>query len=319
MSRRLKVPTKIFKRSIPMTSISMIDLFTIIFVLVDDWYQQEGIQLLHGKPGMKPEFTDSEVITLMLAQEYIPFPSETQYLGFIRANYLALFPKLVDQSQFNRRARALRILVEHLRRSWVVQKGWHLQTRYLLDTKPVPVLGYKRDKDHSDFAGKANYGVCTSRNLQYFGYKLVTVSTLHGIPIVYDLVPANTDERAAAEAVIDYPSCCDIFADKGFLGLDWQTQIFDQTNNLIWTPRRANQKYQNSPDLDRWMSKIRERIEGVFHEIQDTGRNIERLLAKTVLALITRVITKMTAHLLRHLLRIDFGVNVQTFEVTLAS
>lgn len=302
-----------------MTSITMIDLFTIIFVLVDDWYQAEGIQLLKGKAGTKPEFTDSEVITLMLGQEFIPFPSETQYLGFIRANYLVLFPKLVGQSQFNRRARALRLLVEHFRRYWIVQKGWHLHTRYLLDTKPVPVLSYKRDKRHSDFAGNADYGQCASRNLKYFGYKLVTVSTLHGIPIVYDLVPANTDERAAAEAVIDHFSFCDIFADKGFLGLKWQTSIFDQTNNLIWTPRRANQKYQNSPGLDRWLNKIRERIEGVFHEIQDTGRNIERLLAKTVLGLTTRVITKMTAHLLRHLLRIDFGVNVQTFEVASAS
>ena len=302
-----------------MTSIPMNDLFTIVFVLVDDWYKGEGIKLLHGKAGAKPEFTDSEMITLMLAQEFIPFPSESQFLGFIRANYLSLFPKLVDQSQYNRRARALRLLVEQLRRYWVVQKGWHLQTRYLLDTKPVPVLGYKRDKGHSDFAGNADYGQCASRNLKYFGYKLVTVSTLHGIPIVYDLVPANTDERAAAEAVIDYFSFCDIFADKGFLGLIWQTSIFDQTNNLIWTPRRANQKYQNSPGLDRWLSKIRERIEGVFHEIQDTGRNIERLLAKTVLGLTTRVITKMAAHLLRHLLRIDFGVNVQTFELALAS
>lgn len=302
-----------------MTSITMIDLFTIIFVLVDDWYQTEGIKLLRGKPGAKPEFTDSEVITLMLAQEYIPFPSETQYIGFIRANYLALFPRLVDQSQFNRRARALRLLVEQLRRYWLVQKGWHLHTRYLLDTKPVPVLGYKRQKEHSDFAGSANFGRCVSRNLKYFGYKLVAISTLNGIPIVYDLVPANTDERLAAEAVIDYFSFCDIFADKGFLGFKWQTRIFDQTNNLIWTPRRANQKVQNSPDLDRWLSKIRERIEGVFHEIQNTGRNIERFLAKTVLGLATRVIAKMTAHLLRHLLRIDFGINVQTFEVVPAS
>jgi hypothetical protein len=57
----------------------------------------------------------------------------------------------------------------------------------------------------------------------------------------------------------------------------------------------------------------------MFIEKRDTGRNIERLLAKTVLGFIARVITKMTAHLLRHLLRIDFGINVQTFEVTTVS
>jgi hypothetical protein len=79
-----------------MTSITSSDLLTIIFVLVDVWYQVRGLKPLAGKPSVKPEF--SEVITLMLAQDYIPYPSETQYIGFMRANYLDLFPKLLDQS-----------------------------------------------------------------------------------------------------------------------------------------------------------------------------------------------------------------------------
>jgi hypothetical protein len=302
-----------------MTSIFISYILTIIFVLVDDWYQSYGNKFLTGKAGAKAIFSDSEVITLMLAQDYIPFPSETQYMEFIRANYLDLFPNLLDQSRFNRRARGLRLLVEQLRRYWIQQKGWQLQAHYLLDTKPVPVVGYKRSKRNSDFAGSASYGKCASRNLQYFGYKLVTITTLSGIPVVYDLVPANLDERLAAEAIIDYLVCCDIFADKGFIGLEWQTQIFDQTNNLIWTPRRSNQYLQNTTCLDRWLSSIRERIEGVFHEIQNTGRNIERLLSKTVIGLCTRIIAKMTSHLLRHLLLVDFGVNVQTFEMIASS
>ena len=297
-----------------MTSITISDILTIIFVLVDDWYQAEGVKLLRGKPGKKPKFSDSEVMTLMLAQDFIPYPSETQYIEFIRANHLDMFPKLIDQSQFNRRARALRLLVEQLRRYWIIQKGWDRQTCYLMDTKPVPVLGYKRNKKHSDFLGRAGYGICISRNLKYFGFKLVAISTMKGIPVLYDLVPANSDERLAAEAIIDQLSGCDLFTDKGFIGLEWQTRIFDQTNNLIWTPRRSNQYVQNTRNLDRWLSSVRERIEGVFHEIQNTGRNIERLLTKTVIGLCTRVIAKMTSHLLRHLLLIDFGVNVQTFE-----
>jgi len=298
-----------------MTSISITELLTIIFVLVDDWYQVHGCKLLNGKVGKKPVFKDSEVISLVLAHDFIPYPAETQYVEFIRANYLALFPRLVDQSQFNRRARALRLLVEQLRRFWIIQKGWHLQNCYLMDTKPVPVLGYKRFKSHSDFAGNADYGRCASRNLHYFGYKLVALSTLGGIPVAYELVPANLDERLAAEAVIDYLSSCDIFADKGFLGYEWQTSIFDQTNNLIWTPKRKNQYVQNSKTLDCWLSSVRERIEGVFHEVQNTGCNLERLLAKTVLGLCTRIIAKMTSHLLRRLLLIDFGINVQTFQL----
>jgi hypothetical protein len=288
------------------TRISINDLLTIIFVIVDDWYQVEGKKLLKGKPGAKPKFADNEVITLMLAQDFIPFPSESQFIGYIRANYLALFPGLLDQSRFNRRAQALRPLVEALRRSWIVQRGWHMDNCYLLDTKPVPVVGYKRSKRHSDFVGSANYGVCASRSLIYFGYKLVAITSLKGIPMIYDLVPANLDERQAAEAVIGHFSFCDIFADKGFLVLAWKTQIFEQTHNLIWTPRRLNQSIRNEKSLDRCLSCVCERMEGVFHEIQNTGRNIERLLAKTVLELCTRIIMKMTSHLLRQILLFDF-------------
>lgn len=299
-----------------MASISVSELLTIIYVLVDDWYQLNGVKYLAGKAGKKPIFTNSEVITLVLAQDYIPFPSETQFIGFMRANYLELFPNLLDQSQFNRRARNLHLLIEELRRYWIMQKCYHLQSNYLLDTKPVPVLGYKRDKGHSNFAGKADYGCCVSRNLKYYGFKLVMISTLDGIPMVYDLVPANSDERVAAESVIDYLSSSNIFADKGFIGTNWQANIFVQTDNLIWTPKRCNQRVQNSKNLDRWIGKVRERIEGVFHEIQNTGRNIERLLAKTVWGLCTRVVAKMTSHLLRCILFSDFGINIQTFQAT---
>jgi len=41
-------------------------LLTIIYVLVDDWYQHVGRRLLKGKRGAKPIFSDSEVITLLL-------------------------------------------------------------------------------------------------------------------------------------------------------------------------------------------------------------------------------------------------------------
>lgn len=297
-----------------MTSITIPDLLTIIFVLVDDWYQFYGPKTPKSRPGAKLVFSDSEIMTLMLAQDYIPYPSETQFIGFVRANYSALFPNLVEQSQFNCRARALGLVIEQFMRYWIVLEGWHLLSQFLLDTKPVPAVGYKRSKKHSDFAGSAGYGRCVVRNLKYFGHKLVTVSTLSGIPIVYDLVPANTDERAAAETVIDYFSFCDFLGNKGFLGLEWQTEIFDQTNKPILTPRRSNQHYQNDKNLDRWLNSAYERIEGVFHEIQNTGRNIERLLAKTVLGLCTRVALKMTSHLLQHLLWVDFAVNVQSFE-----
>jgi len=293
-------------------------IFIIVFVLVDDWYQKYGAELLKGKRGAKPVFSDSEVITLLIMMDFIPYPSERQFLGFIRANYLYLFPHLIDRTQFNRRARSLRLLVEEFRRYWVNELGATHATTLLLDTKPVPVVGYKRSKKHSHFAEKAAYGVCSSRKMKYFGFKLVMLSTLDGIPVAYELVPANTDERDAAEEVLAYAWNCNILGDKGFIGEEWQQEQSDWHGNRIWTQKRINQKRQNDPAFDRWLNSVRERIEGAFNELQNTGRNLERLLAKKMDGLGTRVIAKMTSHIVKLVLRRFYQIDVQTFTTTSA-
>ena len=100
--------------------------------------------------------------------------------------------------------------------------------------------------------------------------KLVLLSTLDGIPVAYELVPANSDERLAAETVLSTIQNCDVFGDKGFLGEDWQQEQFEFLGNRIWTPKRANQLIQNPVDFDRWLNSLRERIEGAF-PVQSTG------------------------------------------------
>lgn len=125
---------------------------------------------------------------------------------------------------------------------------------------------------------------------------------------------ANTEERQAIEAVIDRIRDATLIGDKGFLGVEWHDQIQQQTGNTIMTPKRKNQKIQHPDGFECLLNNVRERIEGVFHELQNTGRNLERLLAKTVVGLATRVIAKVTAHLLRHLLRFRLGIDVQTFQ-----
>ncbi|MEH1776460.1 MAG: IS982 family transposase [Nostoc sp.] len=268
--------------------------------------------------------SDSEIMTLLLVMDYLPFPGETQFLGFIRGNYKEWFPNLLDQSQFNRRLRKLDGMLEKLRRSWVEQLVGESEKYFLLDTKPLPILGLKRDKRYSDFAGNATPGWCAAREMRYFGYKLVMLSTWNGIPIAYDIVPANTDERIAAESVLEMVSCSDIYADKGFISADWQAAIAHRTGNRIWTLKRDNQHLQHSHSLKRFISRVRQRVEGVFHEIQNTGRNPDsaavagtpasRLLNKTIDGFCVHIAAKIASHTLRLLLRRRFGIDVLTFQ-----
>ena len=149
--------------------------------------------------------------------------------------------------------------------------------------------------------------------MHYFGYKLVMITTLDGIPIAYELVPANTDERVAANEVLGSVNNSDIYGDKGFIGQDWQEEQRRLDGNRVWTSKRKNQQEQNPPAFDNLLNRVRERIEGVFNEIQNTGRQLERFVCKTVEGLATHVIAKVTSYTLKLLLRHLYQLDVQTF------
>lgn len=295
--------------------ISIEDLFLITLVLVDDWYQRQGKQLLGRTVGQKPTFTDSEVLTLMLAIEFFEFTSERRYLAFVRANYLELFPNLLDQSQFNRRARGLKLLLNELRKELAIELGVQFEQHFLLDTTPVIAVGYRRNKSHSDFLGSADYGYCAARRMKYFGYKLVMLTTLDGTPYSFELVPANTDERQAADEILgSLPPDSDVWSDKGFIDEEWQADYARQ-GIRVWTAKRQNQLEQNPPEFDRLLNKVRERIEGAYDILKEGGRSVEQTLARTVDGLCARIISKITSVTFRLFLRKFFGIDVLTYTV----
>jgi Transposase DDE domain len=298
-----------------MATITIEELFLVTLVLVDDWYQQKGQYLLHRTVGDKPVFSDSEMLTLMLAIDFFEFTSERRYHAFIAANYRALFPHLLDQSQYNRRGRSLRYLLNELRKSWVNDLGLQWEKQFLLDTTPVIVVGYRRDKSHSDFRGSADYGRCAARRLKYFGYKLVMLTSLNGTPYSFELVSANTDERDAADEILDtLPAGSNVWSDKGFIGEAWQADWHKQ-GIYVWTAKRENQLQQNPAQFDQLLNQVRERIEGAFDLLKEGGRSVEKTLAITVEGVCARIIAKISSVTFRLFLRKFFGIDVLTYTI----
>lgn len=296
-----------------MATISIEELFLITYVLVDTWYQQKGKYLLGRTVGSTPTFSDSEMLTLMLAIGFFEFTSERRYRAFVQANYLGLFPNLLDQSQYNRRARSLRFLLNELRKAWASELGLGWENHFLLDTTPVPVVGYRRDKSHSHFRGSAAYGYCAARRLHYFGYKLVMLTTLAGLPYGFELVPANTDEREAADEILGtLPPGANAWSDKGFLDAEWQA-AWQAEGIYVWTAKRDNQLLQNPPQFDQLLNQVRERIEGAFDLLKEGGRSVEKTLALTIDGLCARIIAKISSLTLRLFLRKFLGIDVLSY------
>lgn len=289
-------------------------LITLVYFIVNNWYLTEGCKYLKGKPGRRPEFTDSEMITFMILKEFLQFKAERKFLGFMHGNYSEMFPDIVDQSQYNRRSRALRLILNRIRSHFANELGVQLASLYVLDTEPIPVVGYKRSKKHSDFWGTAEYGHCASKNLKYWGYKFVMLVTADGIPAAFELVPANTDERDAAEEVLPAANPGSIaLGDKGFIDEERQKDWKERYGVSVYTFKRKNQHKQNPPAIQQLLKENRSQIETTFSSL-DRVEGLEDHGAKTVLGLVTRIIAKVVAYTFRKYLLRFHGINVLTFQ-----
>lgn len=235
-------------------------------------------------------------------------------MGFMHGNYSDMFPDMVAQSQFNRRSRALRIIMEKLRCHFANELNVQLASLYVLDTEPIPVVGYKRSKKNSDFFGSAEYGYCSSKKLYYWGYKCVMLVTANGTPVSFELVPANTDERDAAEEVLHAANPGSIaLGDKGFVDQQRQEYWAKRYSVTVYTYKRKNQHEQNLPIVQHLLNENRRQIETTFSSL---GR-VEGLAnhgAKTVLGLTTRIIAKITAFTFRKYLLRFHGIDTLTLQ-----
>lgn len=159
-----------------MNSIDVETLLTTILVIVNDQYQKQVKTTTLLNLGVKARMSDSKIMTLALVIDYLPFPGETQYLGFIRGNQRELFPHLLNPSQSNYRLRRLDRMLENLRRSQVEQLGELSEKYFLLDTKPLPVFDSNKTSDERDFAGNATPGWCAAREMRYLATSSYTVN-----------------------------------------------------------------------------------------------------------------------------------------------
>ena len=294
-------------------------LITVIYFIVDEWYLTEGFRYLIGKPGRKPEFADSEMITFMILKEFLQLKAERKFLGFMHGNYSDMFPDMVDQSQFNRRSRALSLILNKLQCHFAQEFGVQLASLYVLDTEPIPVVGYKRSKKNSDFWGTAEYGYCASKKLHYWGYKFVMLVTADGVPVTFELVPANTDERDAAEEVLSAANPGSIaLGDKGFIDEERQEDWKKRYGVTVYTFKRKNQHRQNPPGVQQLLNENRSHIETTFSSL-DRVEGLEDHGAKTVLGLVTRIIAKVAAYTFRMYLLRFHGIDVLTFQTVTVS
>src|SRR5260370_21668332 len=103
-----------------------------------------------------------------------------------------LLPGLNERSRYNRRKRDLWSVILAVRVSLqLVLEALQFAETAAIDSAPVPCVGYKRAKQASEFVGTADYGVCSSKAMKYFGCKFHSDVRLTAIILDLHLPPAS--------------------------------------------------------------------------------------------------------------------------------
>ena len=172
-----------------------------LYTIIDDLYLAHFAELRSHCPGRRGELSDSEVLTLLIAAQWLHW-SERKFLRYAHCHWREFFPRLLSQSAFNKRARNLVGVLVHLVPLTAAALGAHLSAYHVFDGVPVPLMRRCRGDHHRLFADEASIGKGGSDRDWYYGCQVLLVVTDEGVITGFVLAPASTEGHWLAEALL---------------------------------------------------------------------------------------------------------------------
>jgi Transposase DDE domain len=272
---------------------------TTLFTIVDDAMKGSAvIQQALERAGPAPHLSDSEVITLALYQELIGEPREDHFFRLHHSSLQTFFPGLNERSRYNRRKRDLWSVILAVRVSLqMVLDALALEETAAIDSAPVPCMGYKRGKQDSDFVGTADYGVCSSKAMKYFGCKFHSVVSLTGVIMSFLITPASPYDNQAVVELLDSFShhLKRLLGDGAYNDAALQNFLEQYRSLELLAPVKVNQQPVRSKSVQQQLNRLRLICETVNAQLQEQ-LHLSKHYAKSTWGLMTRIAAKVTAH-----------------------
>jgi len=215
-------------------------------------------------PGRPPQVTDAELVCLAVAQVLLRYNDEHHWLRAAPARVGHLFPRLLSQSEYNRRLRGAADLLEASLRWLAAHTPATAELLRLVDGTPVPCGTSRTTARRSDLFGYAGYGRDTSHHRFYWGANLLLVVTCEGTTTGFGLAnPKLVGERQALLRLLELPAnrpAADtvLVSDKGLAGHRVQAALADQ-HLLLVRPARTDE-----PDPGSFPAWLRQRVEAII-------------------------------------------------------
>lgn len=219
---------------LPLLQDTVTDLFTLIYVYVDDYFKAaacSGLFTLPAEPHQKGTY--AELATIALVGDLLGEPSVQKWYAQVRRTYAALFPRLPDRTRYLRIQLNLETIYADL-----ALRFPHLDedTVYIVDSTPlVCCVGgrYKRPRAMTTAAsGRGGHGGYGRKGF-FYGFKLHAVIDDHGAIVRFAIVPGNHADPTVARAMLEVSEARWVLGDRGYQGCG----VYAQPTTQLTAPR----------------------------------------------------------------------------------
>src|SRR5512135_133043 len=283
---------------------------TTIFTIVDDVMKGSPmIQETLERPGPAPSLTDSELVTIALDQELIGEPREDHFFRLHQEQLRRYFPGLNERRRYTRRKRDLWSVILAVRISLqLVLDALQLEETAAMDSAPVPCVGYKRAKHASDLVGTAEYGVCSSKAMKYWGCKLHSVVSLTGVIMGFLVTPAHRyDNQPVVELLASFAHHLKrLLGDGAYNDAALQRYLEQYRSVERLAPAKVNQEPPRSKQAQKQLNGLRLICETINAQLQEQ-LHLSKHDAKSTWGLMTRMAAKVTAHRVGMMVNLALG------------
>lgn len=234
-----------------------------IYCFIDDF-----LKACEHREDSRTEVTDAEVMTIAVtAMLYFGGNFERSRLVL---HELGLIKRLISRSRFSRRLNRLTDLIHCLiHRLGQVLKDLHWESRYLLDSFPIPVCDNIRIPRCRLVQDEVYRGKISSKRRYFYGVRVQLLITSDGIPVEFCILPGSlSDLQGMAELMLDLPAEAQLFVDAAYNCYEWEDHLREVENLRLQVPRKTNSKRAREPWLEQHKSWMRKYVETTIGEIQ---------------------------------------------------
>ena len=245
------------------------------------------------RTGPQATYQNSLIVTILILKSLFGFDSESSFLRFLSLHYQHVFPKLPEQSWFNRKAKKLVSVEERIHEHLMDRLAVDGCTIEVVDTTPVPVVKLHRAYACKSFKRKAEvaFGYCASKKTYYYGKKLSLFVTAVGIPTFHGLTVANKHDLTALKELLPRRGSTlrkkQLIADKGYYDGELRIELKKRFGARLVVPDKKRHHRWNTK-TDKRLLRRRSIIETVNEQLQDHMK-IHHTRAKSEAGLTARV------------------------------